>query len=628
MSLVTIGLDFGTSSIKCVVRPFGQPNRDVELIRSPGKRLRWPSLLGCVRTGPDAGRLLYLDDCVAPGDPPSALVEPNLKLALLLEPGSIAAVGLERRWEVPAVIPAVLLLAATVCHASTETRRRWPEAVQHVLIGAPVGPEHPPEQLLRFERAIYAAMLLSAEWKEGPPKRSSEAIPRVVAAWDQAANLPSEEERKTRVIPEAYAALEGVASASGQTLPIGRVCVLDVGGGTTDVAWATHTSAGGYRPIRSVSIDRAGELIDAKLAFEASRSARRAVGREELWRAKLNWSDGRSLDGEGWSLPEPKVRSIMAPIVDEIGQIVQRHGLAIDAQDGQIGSTAFAFVGGATAWAMLRTQLYERVAIPNRSQSISVEGFGLSEDAARLPLAVSLGLSRGMVPLARLVRDWREVEEPAQADSLAVKLVLCPCKGLMFNCARCGGSGLIESETPGRFSSAIDPFGAPANALRCAQCQGYVLASEIVTHLRVVHDLELPVPAASPAIVKQCEKVLLRKEAIVRALQGHRDPAPTDAELVVASEVVWLWQGILKGDDSASASARRFLSESVKWCDACPWLHLPRTMAFAAMGEGPDARRSAEHALMASVASPEQIQQYLVLDGPERAAVLWESILQ
>ena len=287
MKLVTIGLDFGTSSVKCIARPsMGQPC----VLRSPTGAVRWRSMLGRVREGSEAGRLLLFEECDEDRWRFAALVEANLKLALLIAPTSPAADALRSRWQCEHFALPTLLLGAALQQAMRMARTHWPGRAIHVFCGAPVSPMHPPEQTLIFERALFAAHLLAEKWGDVVPRDADAATREAEQAWRDSAALPPEEDRSTFVVPEAFAACEGVVSAGGGAgLPIGRLCIVDMGGGTTDIAWVANRGTDSYNPLRIESIDVAGERLEAVLATRASQLSGRRVARQEVWQARQDW---------------------------------------------------------------------------------------------------------------------------------------------------------------------------------------------------------------------------------------------------------------------------------------------------------------------------------------------------
>jgi hypothetical protein len=625
MKLVTIGLDFGTSSVKCIARPsMGQPC----VLRSPTGAVRWRSMLGRVREGTEAGRLLLFEECDEERWRFAALVEANLKLALLIAPTSPAADALRSRWQCEHFALPTLLLGAALQQAMRMARTQWPGRAIHVFCGAPVSPMHPPEQTLIFERALFAAHLLAEKWGDVVPRDAVAATREAEQAWRDSAALPSEEDRSTFVVPEAFAACEGVVSAGGGAgLPIGRLCIVDMGGGTTDIAWVANRGTDSYNPLRIESIDVAGERLEAVLATRASQLSGRRVTRQEVWQARRDWrADEATLRGAGWALEFEEIRSLLARTLDELKTRFARGLQQLDGGSPKAPATKFIFVGGATHWEPLARLLLESVEVLHeRTEVISVAGYGLSEASGDTPMAVALGLSNGHTTLD--LERWEpalqaSVEAPAPAE--IKPLAFCPCNGLLPCCPKCGGSGTKCSEDGrDRFAASIDPFAVHAFSVRCPHCRLGFPRDRIFEHLAREHQVSPPSPPASrQAAIANPQS--LRVDELRRALSSGDERKLTPSEALLVSDLRWMQSSCFASPDERRALAVHFLRRSVVWSQRFAWFHLPRAVAFGMVGDAQGVATELGLAKAAGFQNCHEVGLQLESSRQTRFAEAWE----
>ncbi len=622
MSLVTIGLDFGTSSVKCIARPsMGQ----LRVVRSPTGEIRWRSMLGRVREGDETGRLLLFEECDLEQWRFGALLEPNLKLALLVGPSSPAAEALRSRWacEHHYALP-TLLLGAAIQHALATVRTEWPNRLIHIFCGAPVSPSHPPEQTKVFERALHAAYCLAERWREKVPMDARTAVREADDAWAASAELPSEVERITFVVPEAFAACEGVATAGGGTsLPLGRLCVVDMGGGTTDIAWVSRQGSDGYNPLRIDSIDVAGERLEAVVATEASRRAGRRVTRQEIWQARNGAPKGQDqLAGDGWAFAAEEIHAALRDTMKELAQRFRKGLQRIDPGAMRAPATKFVFVGGATRWWPLQALFQEEVRdFHERIEALSIGEYGLSESVGDAPMAVALGLSNGHITLdlerwdtALRVPTTRAVRETTES------LKACACRGLLPCCPKCGGSGMESSEDGSvRFTASIDPFEGHAYRVRCPKCRIDFPRDWIFEHIRVEH----PEPVVSPPLAGQQPSHLIAKVRISEVrhafLTGDLRRL-TDPERVLLSELDFLREACFDSAAQRLTIVTTFLQRSVAWTSREPWWHSPRAVAFSMLAAAQDQLKELEVAQAADPSRACQVRSILDSDRESRFA--------
>jgi hypothetical protein len=627
MSLVTIGLDFGTSSVKCIARPsMGQPR----VLRSPSGAVRWRSMLGRVREGSEAGRLLLFEECDHEQWRFSALLEPNLKLALLAPPTSPAAEAIRDRWQCEHYALPTLLLGAALHHALGITRAEWPNRSIHVFCGAPVAPTHPPEQTLIFERALHAANMLAQRWGGGIPTDAYRAVCDAEESWHQSELLPSEEDRCTFVVPEAFAACEGVVRAGGgAALPIGRLCVVDMGGGTTDIAWVVNRGTDGYNPLRIESIDVAGERLEAVIAAEASRRSGRRVTRQDVWRARNSGAGRDGLFGDGWSFRIEEVRSTLHGTMHELVQRFRNGLQRLDPCAIKAPPTRFVLVGGATQWEPLSRLFLESMGeFHERAESVSVAGYGLVDDTGDAPMAVALGLSSGHTTLD--LERWDAALDTLEApDAAGLELLpMCPCNGLVTCCPQCGGSGTKSSEgSRDRFYASIDPFVAHAFSIRCPYCRLDFPRDRIFQHVSQAHPESQPVPQrADPPPARTLPE--LRIDEIRAAMASGDTRRLSDREGVLVSDLQWLERACFGQADDPDSVATRFLKASVCWAASHPWGHLPRAVAFGILRDQSGIASELKRARASGFPYCHEVHLRLSSDRPTRLAEAWECAIR
>lgn len=629
MRLVTLGLDFGTSSIKCVARRSSDTNKDVVIIPSPTGSMRWRSMLGRANHGPEAGRLLLFDECDDPKWRFDATFEPNLKLALLLDETSPAAVALSLRWKCCHFALPTLLLAAALREAIAQVRVRLPSEVLHICMGAPVSPSHPPEQIERFEHALHAALLLAEKWRGEVPRDAATALKEAECSWNEAV-LPRLDKRTTRVVPEAFAALEGVASSRIGDLPEGRLCLVDMGGGTTDVAWINHNADGTVTPLRIDSFDIAGERIDAVLATAASGRAGTRVTRQDIWSSKLQVGiDGALLVGNNWQLGGNEVDEHVAFLLEELARMFGRSVEAIDGRGARAPETTLVLVGGATKWAPLAKLFGQAIQrFHKKLEFISVENFGVRGATQDIPLAVALGLSHGYVKLD--LERWNPVlafDRDNPPIGLGTDFASCSwCHGNK-DCVKCDGKGYIAVDN-GRYAAAIDPFIGFPFPVRCPHCMLDFPREEIFAHLQLQHQAFAPQP---PNVIRPREVVQAQPIRIGRvkaALRGEHLNDMSPAESHIASDSRWLQLASFDAQARLEDSSRCFLRASVAWPGLDPWLVLPRVIAFASIGAQADWPPQLETAVATGFGSGEELATILHSDRPSRFCEAWECVLR
>ncbi len=593
--------------------------------------MRWRSMLGRANHGPEAGRLLLFDECDDPKWRFDATFEPNLKLALLLDETSPAAVALSLRWKCCHFALPTLLLAAVLREAIAQVRVRLPSEVLNIFMGAPVSPSHPPEQIERFEHALHAALLLAEKWKGEVPRDAATALKEAECSWNEV-KLPSIETRTTRVVPEAFAAFEGVASSRMGDLPQGRLCLVDMGGGTTDVAWINHNADGTVTPLRIDSFDIAGEWIDALIATSACAKAGTRVTRQDIWDSKLQAGiGGVPLEGNGWQLGNEEVDDVLKGLLEELARMFARSVDALDGYGRNSPNTRLVLVGGATKWAHL-AELF-RKAIQPRHQNLeilSIEDFGVPEATQDLPLVVALGLSQGYTKdLARWdpVTTHRGREQPIDRST---GFAWCRCRGLLVNCVKCGGSGYLTSEN-GRHTQSIDPFIGFQFPVRCPHCRIDFPREAIFAHLSEEHGALPPQPPQKilPHVVHQAQQIRIGRVKAV--LRGEDSNGLTATETLIASDLRWLRRAFFDERVLIKDFSLPFLRASVGESELEPWLRLPRVIAFASIGEQEDWTRELNAALVSGSCSGEgreELATILHSDRQSRFCEAWECVLR
>jgi hypothetical protein len=596
-------------------------------------------MLGRVRQGPERGRLLTFDECDEARWRHEALVESNLKLALLVAPDAPAGIALKERWHcrVHYALP-VVLLAAAVQQSLRQIRGCFPSAKVQIFCGAPISPLHPSEQAIVFERALYAALLLAQRWGEDIPHIAEDAVLSAEQAWSDAEHLPPESDRTTRVVPEAFAAAEGVASAGGGVgLPSGRLCIVDMGGGTTDVAWLTNHSSATFTPHRIESFDIAGERLEAVIASHASRSTKRRVPRQEVWKARVGWdSAGERLEGDGWSFDLPQLREMLRGTLQELG-VQFRNAINALEPGGRISPrTQFVFVGGATFWEPLKELLLGSIRdLHEDVATVSVKGYGLAEEVGDTPMAVALGLSNGYTSLQE--DRWKPAltpELPAAPHIPTDRFRECGCRGLLPCCPRCGGSGAMTSEGGlDRFAMSIDPFAGHVLAIRCPTCLVDFPRDRIFEHLKDAHQFVAPHPPTArpqPPMVA----TLLRDGAVRCALRDGDARGLSRAEGLVVSELRWIESVCFSSTTSNGAtgdsqsSTKKFLQNSVGLTSRLPWVHLPRAVAFGILGDYDSAKSELDKARSAGFGYVDEVDALLSSGRPTQFAEAWEHLIR
>ena len=594
--------------------------------------MRWRSMLGRANHGPEAGRLLLFDECDDPKWRFDATFEPNLKLALLLDETSPAAVALSLRWKCCHFALPTLLLAAALREAIAQVRVRLPSEVLHIFMGAPVSPSHPPEQMERFEHALHAALLLAEKWKGKVPSNAATALKEAEYSWNEAV-LPPIEQRTTRVVPEAFAAFEGVASSRMGDLPQGRLCLVDMGGGTTDVAWINHNADGSVTPLRIDSFDIAGERIDALIATSACAKAGTRVTRQDIWRSKLQVGiDGVPLEGNSWQLDKAEVDVVLEGLLKELARMFARSVDALDGYGRNSPNTRLVLVGGATKWAHL-AELFRR-AIQRRHENLeilSIEDFGVPRATQDLPLVVALGLSQGYAKLD--LARWDPVTTHGGKDQPIDRssgFAWCLCRGLLFNCVKCGGSGCLTSEN-GRYAQSIDPFIGFQFPVRCPHCRIDFPREAIFAHLSEEHGVppHQPRQMILPRDVVQAQQIRIGRVKAV--LRGEDSNELTATEALIASDLRWLRHAFFDKRVLIKDFALPFLRASVGGSELEPWLRLPRVIAFASIGEQADWTRELNAAVVSGSYSGEgreELATILHSDRPTRFCEAWECVLR
>ena len=603
MNLVTIGLDFGTTAIKCVVRS-AEGTRHI--VKAPNGDLRWRAILGKVREGAERDRLLVFNECDQEQWRLSALHESNLKLSLLALPESPAAVALSKRWSCAHYALPTLLLAFALHRAMAETRQLFPGSLIHVFMGAPVANLSPDGPHAPFERALYAALLLSERWGgEQVPVRATEAVPQAESAWADASTLPPQAERVTWVVPEAFAACEGALSAGGGVaLPTGRLCVIDMGGGTTDVAWIM-CRPDGYSPLRMASFDVAGEWIEAPLIHEAGRASQRRVTRQEFWSARdrdepLTDDEGlKGNGGNGWALQASTVNGCLARSIKEWVEKFRQHLLKVD--EGHLKSplTRLVFVGGATQWTRLRSHVIDSLKpLHDSLEVLPVGQFGLDVQFEHSSMAVAVGLSNGW--RSNFKDRWVDSYPPVDDSYPPVDGALvntgpreCPCRGLTTYCDRCGGAGILPSaDDQNRFGHAIDLVARHPFAARCPICHLDFPKESIFGHLNEVHSERAVAAGPRPRAGHDFRPITIDVSKIREALASGGSTRLSLQEQLILAELQWLWLASMKPEEECRAWARRFLEWSAQMPADIPWLHLPRAIAFAQFQAATDVDRA------------------------------------
>jgi hypothetical protein len=608
-------------------------NAAVSIIPSPSGALRWRSLLGKVRSGSEVGRLLLFGECDRDEWRNRALISPNLKLALLVEEDSPSARELKSQWNCSHFALPTLLMAAALREALNWLAANRSNESLHVYLGAPVSPSHPPEQTARFERALHAALQLAHAWSDGVPRNAEVAIQAAELAWNRAEQLPPANERTTFVVPEAYAACEGVASVGGGVpLPIGRLCIVDMGGGTTDVAWVVHNGEGRYTPLRVDSFDIAGERLEAVLATEASSRLGRRVTRQEIWVAREAVSAQSSpLVGEGWSLSEVEIGKLLKEALTDLVKRMARSISKIDSPSGIAPPTKLIFVGGATKWALLAELFRDAITPLHKSLKIvSVEDFGVRGAIPDLPLAVALGLSQGFITLDP-ARWGSTLIEPGGVElESEPSMTMCRCRGLIFACVRCGGNGIDAFESSrNRYGASINPFAGPAFAIRCPYCGFDFSRERFFEHCETAHPEQAPSP---PPPVPPTQPRVTRSDFDLERMKRwlrHEAAEPLAAQASnIASELRRMQIRCSRQSITATQYAIWFLGRTVTWYEWHPWLRLMRAILFAVIEDRYNMQRELRAANEAGLRCCDELGSILSSDRETRFAEAWEFILR
>jgi hypothetical protein len=627
MSLVTIGLDFGTTAIKCVVRS-AQGTRHV--VKAPNGDLRWRAILAKVREGAERDRLLVFNECDQEQWRLSALHESNLKLSLLALPESPAAVSLSERWSCQHYALPTLLLAFALHHAMAQTRQLFPGSLIHVFMGAPVANLSTEGPHARFERALYAALLLSERWRERVPVQATDAVSQAERAWADASTLPPQAERVTWVVPEAFAACEGAVSAGGGVaLPTGRLCVIDMGGGTTDVAWIM-CRPDGYAPLRMASFDVAGEWIEAPLIHAASRASQRRVTRQEFWSARdAEPSVDGGLKGNGWALQAGTVKECLAVSIKEWLEKFRQHLLKVDEGCLKSPNTRLVFVGGATQWTRLRSHVIQCLEpLHDSLEVLPVGQFGLEVQSEHSPMAVAVGLSNGW--RSNFQDRWVDPYPPVDGSPVCTGPRECACRGLMTYCDRCGGAGILPSANEqDRFGHAIDLVARHPFAARCPFCHLDFPKEFIFGHLNEVHPERAFAAGSRPRAGNVVRPVTIDVSKIREALASGGATQLSSEEQLILTELQWLWLVSMQSGAQCQAWAQRFLVWSARMPAAIPWLHLPRAIAFAVSRAPTDVARELNAAKEAGYDYDSQrLRRIFDLEHPSRFTEAWTCLMK
>jgi hypothetical protein len=496
-----------------------------------------------------------------------------------------------------------------------------------------VSPFHPPSQIIVFERALFAAALLCERWGDVRPSIAEVAVRQAEMAWLDSEDLPTDEERETFVVPEAFAACEGVASAGGSVgLPTGRLCIVDMGGGTTDVAWVVNSGGNAYNPLRIDSFDIAGERLEAVIAGCASRLAGRRVPRTEIWDARRGWNAADPvLRGDDWTIELETIRTELTATFQELASQFRNAMHSIDPDHAKAPPTSFIFVGGATQWEPLAKFFLEAVIESHeRVETVAVSGLGVKQPAQEVPLAVSLGLSNGHTTLD--LERWdsamrappRRVPEPAEA-----LIAECSCRGLLELCPKCGGSGARDFASAGdRFSKCIDPFRVHAFPVRCPFCQCDYSVDRIFAHIADRHSDRAVVSPPPPPLVALPAVAALSIDRIRLALASGDRRALTEPEGVLEHDLRWLHEALIGQGHSAREISRSFLRGSVSLAGAHPWLRLPRAIAFALRDDWRDVDRELASAEAAGFGYCRRLTSILRTERPTRFVEAWEFIVR
>ncbi len=521
MSIPVLGVDIGTSATKVVVGDVTRVDASTMRFAPLARRARWPSIV-CV---PEVGGDAYVFRDPAPAIP-SARIRRNVKLLLLLPPGHPEeSVARDHTGWGPDVLYGAM--AAFAMSHALSLAGDWEDFIP--FIGAPLGGSGDADIRHRFGSAVHAARLVAGGRMLGASHLAERVVPRQVLsmikdAIDQC-GIP-DRDREEFVIPEAHAAMLATG-LSGQSLG-GQNCVIDMGAGTTDIAWFAPSGWNSLSFFASRSIRTGGEEFDDELRLWVRKQADIKLDRRQLWHAKSRIGSRGDLVGDGWCIPADALQEICDfHALRIVGHVVQAAGADADAQRAR-----FIFVGGATAFGPLRSAILRRLLVTFRDgQATSIPEpklFPLGDPSGAASTDAGMWIAMGLAKWLTLPESLKDafaepeigqrLEEPAEEQAA----VRCACLGSNDDCYRCGGSGVAWSRPA--VARPIDGFEDRSGWVACLHCNRRVDISVLDDHIRREHcpdEVAHELPTAPPDDSRDAEFVIRAVLSADRESCGH-----------------------------------------------------------------------------------------------------------
>lgn len=484
MSIPVLGIDIGTSATKIVVGDAAQPDGASMRFVPLAQQIRWPSIV-CV---PEVGGDAYVFRDPAPAIA-SARIRRNVKLLLLLPPGHPEeSVARDHTGWSPDVLYGAM--AAYAMSSALSLLDDWEDFIP--FVGAPLGGSGDAAVRHRFGAAVHAARLVAGARALSPSHLAERVVPRQVLEMIRDAIEQCEapdREREEFIISEAHAAMLATGLSS-QSLG-GQNCVIDMGAGTTDIAWFAPSGSNYLGFFASRSIRMGGEGFDDELRAWVRKRAEIKLDRQHLWDAKSRLVPEGDLDGSGWCMPADALQEICDFHALRIaGHVVQAAGVDVGSQRAR-----FIFVGGATAFAPLRSAIMRRLLSSFRdAQAVDVpapklfplgDPFGVATTDAGMWIAT--GLAKWLTlpePVKDAIAGLAVGEGPDETlgEQAAIR---CTCHGSNDHCYRCGGSGVVSTQSV--VARPIDGFEDRSGWVACLHCNRRVDIGVLDDHIRRDH---------------------------------------------------------------------------------------------------------------------------------------------
>jgi hypothetical protein len=484
VSIPVLGVDIGTSATKVVVGDVTQVD-DASMRFAPLLRqARWPSIVSVPEVGGDA--YVFRDPAPAIA---SARIRRNVKLLLLLPPGHPEEfVARDHTGWGPDVLYGAM--AAFAMSSALSLVDDWEDFIP--FVGAPLGGSGDAAVRHRFGAAVHAARMVTGARALSASHLAECVVPREVLGMIrdviEQCTAP-DREREEFVISEAHAAMLATR-LSGQSLG-GQNCVIDMGAGTTDIAWFAPSGWNSLEFFASRSIPMGGEGFDDELRAWVRRWADIKLDRQQLWHAKSRLGPEGDLVGDGWRMPADALQEICDFHALRIsGHVVQAAG-----PDAASQRARFIFVGGATAFAPLRSAILRRLlAMFRDGQAVNVPEpklFPLGDPSGAVTRDAGMWIATGLAKWLTLPESMKdaitapEVGEGPDETSEEPASIRCTCLGTNDDCYRCGGSGVAWLRTV--VARPIDGFEDRSGWVACRHCNRRVDIGVLDDHIRREH---------------------------------------------------------------------------------------------------------------------------------------------